>query len=114
MKTETTKMLEQTMKDVIGDAMLEMKQQFIRFLKDEHAWDEFKKCVDENNSQLRKCFKVKNPVEDVLSRLEWGKAGVTRNILECGNSFFYDDVTTDVDWQKLSDKWKEQLKCTIS
>jgi hypothetical protein len=68
-----------------------MKDKFIRFLKENHAFDEYKKEI----SPLR--------IGDLDNELSDGGACF---LLQDGCIFFYKDAVTGVDWKALSEKWE--------
>ncbi|MDM5264774.1 hypothetical protein PF327_11265 [Sulfurovum sp. XTW-4] len=72
-----------------------MKDKFIRFLKDNHAFDEYKEeilpySLDDLNPQF--------------------KDGGAEFLLNDGCIFYWSLATTGVNWKELSEKWKELLE----
>lgn len=75
-----------------------MKDRFIRFLKDNHAFDEYKKEIlpfklDDMNAQFEdggECF-----------------------LLQDGCIFFHNSAVTGVNWTELSEKWEEMCESAV-
>lgn len=72
-----------------------MQDSFIRFLKDNNAFAEFKKEI------------LPYSLRDLLWQMNDGGAEF---LLSDGCIFFWRQATTGVDWRVLDEKWKEQLK----
>ena len=67
-----------------------MKEQFIRFLKDEHAWDEFKENFEKERPSESLDEWLESP--SILSAFAWNMTGQ-------GKIF----------WQEIQVKWREKL-----
>lgn len=68
-----------------------MKNKFIRFLKDNRAFDEYKKEIIP--------FKLENINAEFVD-------GGACFLLQDGCIFFYKDAVTGVNWKELSQKWE--------
>ena len=69
-----------------------MRDKFIRFLKDNHAFDEYKKEI------------LPYKLDDLGAQLEDGGQCF---LLQDGCIFFYKDAVTGINWKDLSRKWEE-------
>lgn len=69
-----------------------MKNIFIRFLKDNHAFDAYKKEI------------LPYKLDDLSAQL---KDGGAEFLLQDGCIFFYKDAVTGINWKELSKKWEE-------
>jgi hypothetical protein len=72
-----------------------MKQKFIRFLKDNHAFDEFKSATMFANN--RAICAVWNLVE------------LKHEILSDGHVIFWKNGLSDVNWERLDKEWRNYL-----
>jgi len=68
-----------------------MKEKFIRFLKDHHAFDEFKIEIRPYTMQ------------DLNAQL----MDASEFVLQDGCIFYWLSANTDVDWEKLNKKWEK-------
>lgn len=67
-----------------------MKDKFIRFLKDAHAFDEYKKEI------------LPYDLNDLRAQFDDGGA---KFLLGDGCIFYWTLAKTDVDWEVLNDEW---------
>ncbi|UFH59811.1 hypothetical protein [Sulfurovum mangrovi] len=76
-----------------------MKAQFIRFLKDNHALQEFEELVS---------FCVQT---DDLKTLDavWDFVELKHEILSDGHVIFWHNGLSEVDWEALDKKWRDHL-----
>ena len=72
-----------------------MKNKFIRFLKDNHAFDEYKQEI------------LPYSLEDLNAQL---KDGGAEFLLNDGCIFFWRLASTSINWEELSIKWVEMLE----
>lgn len=73
-----------------------MKTKFINFLKQDHAWEEFKREIENQDDGLDAIETIEGAVyvDDIDS------------ILRDSFYFFYKNAVTNIDWQKLSNEWE--------
>ena len=69
---------------------IDMKDKFIRFLKDRHCFDEYKEEI------------LPFKLGDLTIEFESGGAEF---LINDGAIFFWKHSMTDVDWKKLNDEW---------
>ena len=74
-----------------------MKEDFIKFLKENHAFKEYDMEVVADST-------FNHNIQTVLDDIDNGKEDA-EGLLEDGYAFFYDTAVTDIDWQALHDKW---------
>lgn len=72
-----------------------MKDKFIRFMKDHHAFNEYKEEI------------LPHLFSDLDTQF---KDGGHIFVLEDGCIFFWRDAVTDIDWAKLNAEWLALLK----
>ena len=77
-----------------------MKDKLIRFLKDNHAFDEFK-------IEVKKAIRG-STLDSVMHNLKASK--LFDIALVDGVSLDYNSEITDIDWKELNKKWIELLK----
>ena len=80
--------------------MEKMKDELIRFLKDNHAFNEFK-------IELKKATKGAT-LDSVMHGLKSSKSFDVA--LKDGVALDYNSEITDIDWEELNSKWTELLK----
>ena len=80
--------------------MEEMKDKLIRFLKDNHAFNEFK-------IEVKKATKGAT-FDSIMHSLKVSKSFDVA--LVDGVSIDYNSEITDIDWEELNKKWIELLK----
>jgi len=64
-----------------------MKDKFIRFLKDNHTFDEYKEATDFSFDYI------------------WNMVQLRHTLLENGVVIFHRNGMSDVDWKELNRKW---------
>ena len=76
-----------------------MKQKFIKFLKDNRAFDDFKELISfcTQNDELK-------TLDDV-----WDFVELKHEILADGHVIFWQNGLSDVDWERLDKEWRNYL-----
>ena len=89
---------------------MNMKDEFIQFLKGRHAWDEFKKEMKERDKLQQDrdpSKKVKTHLESVFDLL--GHKEYANEVLEDGAFFWHEDSVTGLDWTDLNQGWQKEI-----
>ena len=76
-----------------------MKQKFIRFLKDNHAFDEFKELIS---------FLTSNEDFNIIEQV-WDFVKLKHEILSYGHVILWKNGLSDVDWERLDKEWRNYL-----
>ena len=75
------------------------KQTFIKFLKANHAFEEWKKEVEKDKLHVKNALNYMNNKHNAPQ------------VLDNGIIFFYDESERRGFWNNLNMKWKEKLRC---